>query len=50
MSDHCIIDVFEECFHDCPNCPQCGLKSGLYLDEYDNINDDYDDEEDYYGD
>ena len=50
MSDHCIIDVFEECFHDCPNCPQNGFRSGVYLDEYDNINDDYDDEEDYYGD
>ena len=51
MSDACMIDVFEECFHDCPNCPQNGFRSGVYIDEYDNIDDDDDDEEDeFYGD
>ena len=22
MSDACMIDPFDECFHDCPNCPR----------------------------
>ena len=51
MSDACMIDPFEECFHDCPNCPQCGYYSGLYLDENDRIYDDDDEGDDlYYGD
>ena len=45
MYDHCMNDVFEQCFHDCPNCPRNGFKSGVYIDEYDNIYDD-DDRED----
>ena len=51
MYDHCMNDIFEQCFHDCPNCPQNGLKSGLYLDENDRIYDDEDEGDDlYYGD
>ena len=23
MNDTCIKDLFDQCFHDCPNCPQC---------------------------
>lgn len=46
MSDHCMNDIFEQCFHDCPNCPQA-----LYLDENDRIYDDEDEGDDlYYGD
>ena len=51
MTDSCITDPFEQCFHDCPNCPQNGLKSGVYLDENDRIYDDEDEGDDlYYGD
>lgn len=51
MSDYCITDPFEQCFHDCPNCPQCGYYSGVYLDENDRIYDDDDERDDlYYGD
>lgn len=46
MSKPCMIDPFEECFQDCPNCPQA-----LYLDENDRIYDDDDERDDlYYGD
>ena len=51
MTDHCMNDIFEQCFHDCPNCPRNGFKSGLYLDENDRIYDDEDEGDDfYYGD
>ena len=23
MYDKCMKDPFDQCFHDCPNCPQC---------------------------
>lgn len=33
MGDCCIYDRFEQCFHDCDNCPQS--YSGEYEPEYD---------------
>ena len=51
MTDSCMYDPFEQCFHDCKNCVQYGLKSGVYLDENDRIYDDDDEGDDlYYGD
>lgn len=45
MSKACMIDPFEECFEDCPNCPRS------YLDENDRVYDDEDEGDDlYYGD
>lgn len=43
MSDICIYDYDEQCFHECENCPQ--YKNSRYVDFND---DDYEDEEDEY--
>lgn len=48
MTDCCIYDPFEQCFHDCKNCVRYGLKSGLYLDENGRIYDDEDEGDDLY--
>lgn len=44
MSEPCMIDPFEECFRDCPNCPRYrSTDDGWNAD----FNDDNDIEEEY---
>lgn len=46
MNEHCMTDIFEECFRDCPNCPRAMYKAdddGWNAD----FNDDNDTEEEY---
>lgn len=41
MSEHCMTDIFEECFRDCPNCPRA-----MYKADDDGWNADFNDDDD----
>ena len=40
MSDACMIDLFDECFHDCPNCPRARTDAETDWDRFEEEDDD----------